>query len=68
MRLRYDRPDPQMMEVYRAMTPERRVAAGLAATDLIRQRLFADLAERHPDLSEGELWRAVARRLLDGRG
>lgn len=62
-----DRLDSDMVPVYRNMSPEERVQAGLAATELIRDRLRAHLADEHPEWSEGEVESAVARRLLGGR-
>ncbi len=57
--------DPRMVPVYRKMTSAERVQAGLAATELIRDRLRAHFADVHPDWTESEVEVAVARRLLD---
>lgn len=53
-----------MVAVYRAMTPAQRVAAGLSATDLIRDRLYASLRESHPDWTSEAISRAVSQRML----
>jgi hypothetical protein len=65
---RFDLPDPTMIGVYRDMGPEERIQAGLSATDLVRARLKAHLAEQNPEATEGEIEIAVARRLLGERG
>ena len=57
--------DPRMVSVYRKMTSVERVQAGLAATELIRDRLRAHFADVYPDWNESEVEAAVARRLLD---
>jgi hypothetical protein len=57
--------DPRMVPVYRRMTSAERVQAGLAATEMIRDRLRAHFADAHPDWSESEVEAAVAHRLLD---
>ena len=38
-----------MVAVYRAMSPAERIEAGLAATDMIRDRLRATFRASHPD-------------------
>ena len=53
-----------MVAVYRAMTPAQRVVAGLSATDLIRDRLFASLRELHPSWTDEAVARAVSQRML----
>lgn len=59
-----DRLDPSMVPVYRKMTPGERLQAGLAATEMIRDRLRAHFADDHPEWSKREVEAAVARRLL----
>lgn len=44
-----ERLDPAMVAVYRAMSPAERIEAGLAATDMIRDRLRATFRASHPD-------------------
>jgi hypothetical protein len=62
--LRVDRLDPDLVPVYRAMTPAQRVAAGLAATDLIRERLRAAIREAHPEWTDEAIAEAASRRML----
>jgi hypothetical protein len=57
-----------MIEVYRAMTSGQRVEAGLSATDLVRARIRAHLAQQNPHTNAPDLEAAVARRLLGERG
>lgn len=59
-----DRLDPQMVPVYRRMNSGERVQAGLAATDLIRDRLRAHFTDAHPEWSAEQVERAVAARFL----
>lgn len=59
-----ERLDPVMVPIYRQMTPAQRIQAGLAATELVRDRLRAELAHRHPNWSARQVGEAVARRLL----
>lgn len=66
--LRLELLDADMVPVYRAMTPAQRVAAGLSATDMIRDRLRATVQEAHPDWSDEAVAEAVSRRMLDARG
>lgn len=61
--LRLELLDADLVPVYRAMTPAQRVAAGLSATDMIRDRLRATVQEAHPKWSD----EAVSRRMLDAR-
>jgi len=57
--------DPEMIAVYRAMTPAERIQAGLAATELVRDRLRAETIHRHPDWDREQVEREVARRILE---
>lgn len=59
--------DPALVPVYQAMTPAQRVAAGLSATDLIRDRLSATIREAHPEWSDEAVAHAVSRRMLGAR-
>lgn len=63
-----ERLDAGLVPVYRAMTPAQRVAAGLSATDLIRDRLRATIRESHPDWTDEAVAEAVSRRILGARG
>jgi len=54
--------------VYRDMTPAQRVAAGLSATDLIRDRLHATIRQAHPEWTDQAVTRAVSERMLGARG
>lgn len=62
-----ERLDPVMVPVYRAMTSAQRVAAGLSATDLIRDRLRATIREAHPEWHDDAVAEAVSRRMLGAR-
>lgn len=42
---RFEPSDVRMIEVYRAMSPDRRIQAGLDMTDLVRARLATHLTE-----------------------
>lgn len=59
-----ERLNPDMVAVYRAMTPAQRIVSGLSATDLIRERLLASLREIHPDWTTEAVSRAVSQRML----
>jgi hypothetical protein len=65
---RVERLDASMVTVYRAMTPAQRVAAGLSATDLIRERLRATIRESHPDWTDQAVAESASRRMLGARG
>jgi hypothetical protein len=65
--LRVERLDPGLVPVYRAMSCAERVAAGLSATDLIRDRLRAAMREAHPDWSDEAIAEAASRRMLGAR-
>jgi len=64
---RIERVDAGLVPVYRAMTPAQRVAAGLSATDLIRDRLHATIRESHLEWTEEEVAEAVSSRMLGAR-
>ena len=65
--IRVERVDAGLVRVYRAMTPAQRVAAGLSATDMIRDRLCAAIRESHPDWTEEAVAKAVSKRMLGAR-
>ncbi|MEX2528586.1 MAG: hypothetical protein WEA09_13220 [Gemmatimonadota bacterium] len=46
------------------MTSAERVAAGLSATDLIRERLRAIIREAHPEWGSEAIAEAASRRML----
>lgn len=62
-----ERLDAGLVPIYRAMTPAERVAAGLSATDLIRDRLHATIRESHPQWTAEVVAEAVSRRMLGAR-
>lgn len=62
-----ERMDAGLVPIYRAMTPAQRVAAGLSATDLIRDRLHATIRDSHPEWTEEAIAKAVSERMLDTR-
>lgn len=66
--IRVERLDADLVPVYRAMTSAQRVAAGLSATDLIRDRLRAAIREANPAWSDEVVAEAVSRRMLGARG
>ena len=51
-------------DIYRAMTPAERVAAGCALHDFAFQRMVAYLRDRHPDKAEREILVMATRRFL----
>ena len=65
--VRIERLDADLVPIYRAMTPGDRVAAGLSATDLIRDRLLATIRESHPEWTEEAIASAVSQRMLGAR-
>jgi len=62
--LRVERIDPALVPIYQAMTPAQRVTAGLSATDLVRDRLWATIRESHPEWTEEVVAQAVSARML----
>jgi hypothetical protein len=65
--LRIEHLDPDLVPVFRAMTAAERVAAGLSATDLIRERLRATIQEAHPEWKSEAIAVAASRRMLGAR-
>ncbi|HKK91955.1 MAG TPA: hypothetical protein VJ925_00920 [Longimicrobiales bacterium] len=59
--------DAAVVPVYRAMTPAQRVEAGLSATDMIRDRLYATIRGTHPDWTDEAVAQAVSERMLGAR-
>jgi hypothetical protein len=62
--LRIEHLDPGLVPIFRAMTSAERVAAGLSATDLIRERLRATIQEAHPRWDSEAVADAVSRRMF----
>jgi hypothetical protein len=62
--VRVERLDAGVVPVYRAMTPAQRVEAGLSATDMIRDRVWATIRETYPEWTEEAVARAVSERML----
>jgi hypothetical protein len=65
--LRFDLPDADQVELFRAMSPAQRVQAGLDAAELVILRLRAHYMSLHPDWSGEEIQAAVTRRMLRDR-
>ncbi len=65
--VRVERVDAALVRVYRGMTPAQRVAAGLSATDMIRDRLRATIRESHPEWTDEAIAKAVSERMLGAR-
>jgi len=65
--IRVERLGAGLVSVYRDMTPAQRVAAGLSATDLIRDRLYATVRESHPEWTDAAVAKAVSSRMLGAR-
>jgi len=63
--LRIEHLDSDLVPVFRAMSSAERVAAGLSATDLIRERLRATIREAHPEWSSEAIAEAASRRMID---
>jgi len=59
--------DPALVQVYRKMSSAERVSAGLAATDMIRDRLQATIRATHADWTDEAVAEAVAARMLGVR-
>ncbi len=62
--LRIEHLDPDLVPIFRAMTSAERVAAGLSATDMIRERLRATIQEAHPGWSPEAVAAAVSQRMI----
>jgi hypothetical protein len=55
------------MSIYRAMTPQQRLAQALQMNRTMRQLLAAGFRLRHPNATEAEIKRAVADCILHAR-
>ena len=58
--------DGRMAEVLRRKSPAERLRIGFEMWASAREMIYSYLASQHPEWSEGELNREVARRLLRG--
>lgn len=56
--------EPAMVEVYRNKTPEERVAMVFEAEETLRAMFHAYFQWKHPDWSEEQIQREIARRWL----
>lgn len=59
--------DARQTEIYRRMSPKQRVAVALGMHEQARALMDAGLRTAHPDWSETERRREIARRTLHGR-
>jgi len=53
--------------IYRAMTPQQRIAQALRMNATMRRLLALGFQSRHPEWTEAEVRRAVAERILYAR-
>ncbi len=53
--------------IYRAMTPQQRIAQALRMNATMRRLLALGFQSRHPEWTEAEVSRAVAERILYAR-
>jgi hypothetical protein len=53
--------------IYRAMTPQQRIAQALRMNATMRRLLALGFRSRHPEWTESEIRRAVADRILHAR-
>ncbi len=64
--VRFEMPDPELIEVYRQMSPVERFAAAFSTIEMVRGRLDAHIAGLNPTWSREQVKREVARRILLG--
>jgi hypothetical protein len=62
-----DKAVARQAEIYRAMTPAQRLQQALRLNDLMRALMDAALRQEHPDWSEDQRRRTIARRVLNAR-
>ncbi len=62
-----ERLDPRLVAIYGRMSPDERLAAAFAATQLVRSRLEAHLGARE-DWTPEQVQAEIARRFLHGSG
>ena len=65
---RIELPDKAMSDLLRTKTPAQRVAMILDANRTMRLLIEGPLRERHPEWTDEQVRREVARRMLDGAG
>jgi murein endopeptidase len=59
--------DALQADIYRRMTPARRLELAIAMQHQARELMDAGLRQTHPGLTDGERRREVARRILHAR-
>ena len=57
----------RQLAIYRAMTPQQRLAQAMRMNRSARELMAAGFRQRHPDWTETEITRAVADRILYAR-
>ena len=57
----------RQMAIYRAMTPQQRLAQTLRMNRTMRQLMGTGFRDRHPEWTEAQVNRAVADRILHAR-
>jgi hypothetical protein len=60
--IRIERPDFRLLDIYASWTPERRLKAVADMMRTARQTMTAGVRQQHPDWSDAEVKREVARR------
>ena len=65
-RARFEKPDPEVVEILRTKTPEERLSIGFGMWAAARNMLVNLLADGHPEWDQGRLQKEVARRLSGG--
>lgn len=66
--IRIELPHPMQVAAYRRMTPAQRLAAAFDCARFVQARLRAHFTSAHPEWSDAEIRRAVARRILGDAG
>lgn len=57
----------RQIEIFRSMSPTRRLAEGMKMNRVMRELLARGFRQRHPAWSDDEISRAVADRILHAR-
>jgi hypothetical protein len=60
--IRIERPDYRLLDIYASWTPERRLNAVADMMRAAREIMTAGVRQQHPDWTEAEVKREVARR------